>query len=251
MAKSTPLHLSTRSFTYEVYFPGLADRLPRRWVAFWYRHVRSRPGPDVQPQVNLSFRNRDSPDLREVMALCGGQMNRLSCKGHTRKRRRPDGQYAYATIWPVACCPVRECPEAAALGLVPELTGEKQAVRRDRRWRGSMAYVFYPRGVFRQCRGDGVARRTVAQATLCNGPLHARDDASAHCTQRGAGPRTGRPAGRSPDPRESDRPDSRRPAPSRRSDSRRCASGRRSRKSPPELRWRRRARWRCSAQRAA
>ena len=81
MAKSTLLHLSTRSFTCEVYFPGLADRLPRRWVAFWYRHVLPRPGPDVQPQVNVSFQNRDSPDLREVMALCGGQMNRLSCKG--------------------------------------------------------------------------------------------------------------------------------------------------------------------------
>ena len=40
-------------------------------------------------------------DLHEVMALCGGQMNRLSFKGHTRKRRRPDGQYSYATIWPV------------------------------------------------------------------------------------------------------------------------------------------------------
>ena len=63
-SNARPLHFSTCSLGYEVEFPGLPARLPGRWVAFWYRHLRPRPAEDVQPQVNVSFRNLDSSDPR-------------------------------------------------------------------------------------------------------------------------------------------------------------------------------------------
>ena len=50
------------SLAREVEFRGLADQLPGRWVPFWYRHVLPRTAADVQPQINVSFRNLDLPD---------------------------------------------------------------------------------------------------------------------------------------------------------------------------------------------
>ena len=54
--------MQIRSLARKVEFRGLADQLPGRWVPFWYRRVLPRTAPDVQPQINVSFRNLDLPD---------------------------------------------------------------------------------------------------------------------------------------------------------------------------------------------
>ena len=59
------LHLSTRSLPCQVDFLGLADRLPGRWVPFWYRHLLPRPVEAVQTQVNVSFRDLDNLDASD------------------------------------------------------------------------------------------------------------------------------------------------------------------------------------------